>query len=258
MDQLSRMTPGGLFILFFSLILASSPEILTKIIDITKEISELLDTQLGPVVISINFLFLILLVSLIAAISFIIEKIWDFLFYFILKGYDRKEYKLIKDELMNQLPKDSKYLDDIKKMKVQPIYGQFLHSYANQTFVEWLTRRWQTYHTSANYSIGIILAIILSSTIIWLNFNFSNNSYFLIFTGIIFTLILLYIGNKRKNELLMSEYLFCISIIDPDVADIFDQISHTIIRRNKVLNDKIYPSKNRLQTKLSQYLHKSE
>ena len=59
----------------------------------------------------------------------------------------------MKEKLLELLPEDSEFRSEIGKMSVQPIYGQFLHTFAKQTFVEWLSRRWDTYHSSVTYSI---------------------------------------------------------------------------------------------------------
>ena len=45
--------------------------------------------------------------------------------------------------------------------------------------------------------------------------------------------VILYVGKKRRSELLASEMLFCLSVIDNDVAKAFDEISDIIARRNR-------------------------
>ena len=103
-----------------------------------------LESQQGAILISLNFILLLFLISLIAALSFLIDKIWNFVFYYFLGGYDRDEYMPIREKLLELLPDDSESKSEIEKMPLQPIYGQFLHSFAKQTFVKWLSRRWGT------------------------------------------------------------------------------------------------------------------
>ncbi len=61
---------------------------------------EILEGQQGVVLVSLNFIFLVFLISLIAALSFLIDKIWDFIFY-VGGGYDRKEYMPMKKSCSN-------------------------------------------------------------------------------------------------------------------------------------------------------------
>lgn len=234
MNTLSRMTPGALFLMFFASTIASSPEVFLKISEVGSTILDTLRTQQVPVLISINFLFLAFLVYLIATLGFIIEKIWDFFFYFFLKGYNRKEYELIKKTLLSKLPDVSAFRSEIEKMNIQPIYGLFLHSYAKQTWVEWLGRRWDTFHASASYTIGIITAITTGIILIYSNaFTFTIITYSIIFLGFIISFFLIYVGNLRRKELLTSEYLFCISVANSDVASGFEDICEIITCREK-------------------------
>jgi len=231
MERLSKIKSGSAFLFTLIIIFASCPEILTKILEEIDILLIFLNEQEAPVLLSLNFAFLILIISLIAALSFFIEKLWDFIFYFAFKGYNQKEYELIKEYLVEILEDDSKFLDEIKKMKVQPIYGQFLHSYARQTFVNWLARRWDTFHDSVTNSIGIIFAIIFGFGFISIEkYTFTYTTWATLLFSIIFIILLVYVGLQRKKELLMSEKLFCISIVDPDVRDAFYHISEIITR----------------------------
>jgi hypothetical protein len=421
MERLSKIKSGSTFLFTLVIIFASCPEISTVILNEIDIFLIFLNKQEAPVLLSINFAFLILIISLIAALSFFIEKLWDFIFYFAFKGYNQKEYELIKEYLIELLEKDSKYLfswekvpgndserlieflmlnfniewikaakinknddgktiritndtnflsltlnneknnvkleiddgrtdkfivktengelniydsylfswdnipgndnerliiflktrfgiewaetakiekidndrtirlsfennslylrlnnektkinleidngrmdefivntengklniyydskfiNEIHKMKVQPIYGQFLHSYARQTFVNWLARRWDTFHDSATNSIGIIFAIIFGFGFISIEkYTLTNTTWATLLFSFIFILLIAYVGLQRKKELLMSEKLFCISIVDPDVRDAFYHIREIITRGQE--NKDIEPS----------------
>ena len=330
MERLSKIKSGSTFLFTLVIIFASCPEILTAISNEIDIFLKFLNKQEAPVLLSINFAFLILIISLIAALSFFIEKLWDFIFYFAFKGYNQKEYELIKEYLIELLEEskylfswekvpgndserlikflmqnfniewikaakinknddgktiritndtnflsltlnneknnvnleiddgrtnkfivktengelniyDSKFINEIHKMKVQPIYGQFLHSYARQTFVNSLARRWDTFHDSATNSIGIIFAIILGFGFISIEkYTLTNTTWATLLFSIIFILLIAYVGLQRKKELLMSEKLFCISIVDPDVRDAFDHIREIITRGQE--NKDIEPS----------------
>ena len=242
MERLSKMNSGAVFLLFLVIILASSPEILTEMLEEINDFLEFLNKQEAPVLLSINFVFLIFIVSLIAALSFFIEKLWDFIFYSVFKGYNQKEYELIKEYLIENLGNDSEYTNEIIKMNIQPIYGLFLHSYARQTFVNWLARRWDTFHNSVTYSIGIILAIVVGFGFILIRkytFTYTTGVTFLL--AIIIILLISYVGIQRKKELLLSERLFCISIVDPAMRDAFCHISEIITDRGQTNKD-IEPS----------------
>ena len=242
MERLSKMKSGSVFLLILLIIFASCPEIWIIILVEIDNFLIFLNEQEAPVLLSINFAFLIFIISLIAALSFFIEKLWDFIFYSVFKGYNKKEYELIKEYLIEYLGEDSKFTNEIKNMRVQPIYGQFLHSYAKQTFVNWLSRRWETFHDSITYSIGIILAIILGFGFITIKkYTFTSTTWVAFLFAIVFILLVSYVGLQRKKELLMSEKLFCISIVDPNVRDAFCHISE-IIRDRGQENKDIEPS----------------
>ena len=133
MERLSKMTSGAVFLISLIIILSSSPEIWNIMYEKIYVIFDLLNGQEAPVLLSLNFIFLIFIVSLIAALSFLIERLWDFVFYsFIFKGYNQKEYEILKDHLLKSLGENSNFINEIESMKVQPIYGQFLHSYASR------------------------------------------------------------------------------------------------------------------------------
>jgi hypothetical protein len=51
----------------------------------------------------------------------------------------------------------------------------------------------------------------------------------------------IFVGKKRRNELLTSERLFCLSVIDNDVASAFDEIGDIITQRNRYLSEDIDP-----------------
>ena len=235
MERLSKITPGAVFLIVLIVILSSSPEIWSMMYKKINHLLGLLDGQEATVLISLNFIFLIFIVSLIAALSFTIERLWDFIFYsFIFKGYNQKEYELLKDYLLKSIGDDSNFKNEIESMKVQPIYGQFLHSYARQTFVNWLARRWDTFHESTTNSIGIFLAIVSGCGFIYYGeYTYSDMTKFIILIAIFLILIILSVGKKRKKELLMSEKLFCISIVDPDVRLAFQEISEAITERGQ-------------------------
>ena len=238
MESLSKVTSGALFILFFCLTIVSSPDawIIISTVDVD-ELLKLIGSPQGVVLVSLNFVLLVFLISLIAALSFLIDKIWDFIFY-VGGGYDRKEYIPMKKKLLELLPDKSEFRSEIEKMSVQPIYGQFLHSYAKQTFVKWLSRRWDTYHSSFTYSIGIISSTVSGVLVLW-HFEREFSIWTIAILVISFALLLfqLYVGKKRKKELLMSERLFCLSVMDGDVAKAFDEISDIIVRRDRHSNE---------------------
>jgi len=329
MERLSKITPGAVFLILLIVILLSSPEIWSMMYEKIHYILNLLDGQEATVLISLNFILLIFIVSLIAALSFTIEMLWDFIFYsFIFKGYNQKEYELLKDYLLKSIGDNSYlfswdkipgndsgrlieflyrhfaiewvktaeiekiddgraikvstgtnflllslndentkvylkidegrtyefiaktensklniydnsiFINEIESMKVQPIYGQFLHSYARQTFVNWLARRWDTFHESATNSIGIFLAIVSGCGFIYFGkYTYGDTTKFILLIAIFLILIILSVGKKRKKELLMSEKLFCISIVDPDVRLAFREISEAITERGQNEND---------------------
>jgi hypothetical protein len=129
MERLSEMTPGALFILFFSLIVVSSPDTWPMISTFASGLFEVLEGQQGAVLISLNFIFLVFLISLIAALSFLIDKTWDFLFYFG-GGYDKEEYIPMKEKLLELLPEDSKFRSEIERKKClcnQSMDNSFTH-----------------------------------------------------------------------------------------------------------------------------------
>ncbi|KAF5414622.1 MAG: hypothetical protein C5S49_06815 [Candidatus Methanogaster sp.] len=101
MESLSKVTSGALFILFFCLTIASSPDawLIISTVDVD-ELLKLIGSPQGVVLVSLNFVLLVFLISLIAALSFLIDKIWDFIFY-VGGGYDRKEYMPMKKSCSN-------------------------------------------------------------------------------------------------------------------------------------------------------------
>lgn len=179
-----------------------------------------------------------LLISIILAIltltTFFINTIWEFLFYSILKGYDRPEYEGIKQKLLAHLPQwDEDMKNHIKELPVQPIYGQFLHSFAKQSFIQWLVNRWKTYHLMMSSGIGIFGGVIIGLFILlWYQFKVTALFLHLIWIPIIALVMLIYIGRKRQSELLKSEGLFCLSIQNKNLQIAFDEISKTISSRN--------------------------
>ena len=231
-----------MFVLFFCLTVVSSPD--TWLMISTVDVNTLLEwigSPQGVVLVSLNFVLLVFLISLIAALSFLIDEIWDFIFY-AGGGYNRKEYMPIREKLLDLLPDEYEFRSEIEKMPVQSIYGQFLHSFAKQTFVKWLSRRWNTYHSSYTYSIAIIVSVSLG-IIVLRRYGRELSEWtvviFLIAAAVIS--IQLYVGQKRKKELLMSERLFCLSVMDDDVAKAFDEISDIIIRRDRHSNEDMDP-----------------
>ncbi|MEA1869865.1 MAG: hypothetical protein U9N09_06955 [Euryarchaeota archaeon] len=148
----------------------------------------------------------------------------------------------IREKLLDLLPDEYGFRSEIENMPVQSIYGKFLHSFAKQTFVKWLSRRWNTYHSSYTYSIAIILSFSLG--IIVLSRYGREFSEWTIAIGLIAVAVIviqLYVGQKRKRELLMSERLFCLSVMDDGVARAFDEISDIIILRDRYSNEDVDP-----------------
>lgn len=235
MESLSKVTSGALFILFFCLTIVSSPDtwLMILTIDVDKLLG-LIGSPQGVVLVSLNFVLLVFLISLIAALSFLIDTIWDFIFY-VRGGYDRKEYMPMREKLLELLPDESEFKSEIENMPVQSIYGQFLHSFAKQTFVKWLSRRWNIYHSSHSYSIAIILSTSLGIIVLscyeleW----WAIWTRVIVLISVIVSVIQVHVGKKRRKELLMSERLFCLSVMDSDVAKAFDEISDTIVRRDR-------------------------
>lgn len=242
MESLSKVTSGAIFVLCFCLTVVSSPDtwLIISTVDVDKLLGWIASPQ-GIVLVSLNFVLLVFLISLIATLSFLIDEIWDFIFY-VRGGYNRKEYMPIRKKLLDLLPDEYEFKSEIENMPVQSIYGQFLHSFAKQTFVKWLSRRWNAYHSAYTYSIAIFLSISLGTIVLR-----SYGREFSEWTGVIGLIavlvicIQLYVGHKRKKELLMSERLFCLSVMDDDVAKAFDEISDIIIRRDRHSNEDMDP-----------------
>ena len=69
--------------------------------------------------------------------------------------------------------------------------------------------------------------------LIYFKLGFSPWTYAILVIGGIIVFIQIYTGKKRRNELLTSERLFCLSVMDRDVAKAFDEISDIIIRRDR-------------------------
>lgn len=183
-----------------------------------------------------------ILLSIIFAIltltTFVINTIWQFIFYSYYRGYNKKEYYHIREALLDYLKKNYSWDENLMKylegLPIQPIYGQLLHSFAKQSFIQWLTVRWKTYHLNMSSCVGIFFGEMLGFIVLfnWYRCEIIAVSMLWVLVPIILILILGYIGYKRQKELLLSEELFCRSICNKNLREAFDEVSKIITSRN--------------------------
>ncbi len=220
-------SPGVIFIFVFILTSLSSNEFFSALASYAKS---LLDGDRAHLL-SFMALLIVILGFASVALSLIVGRIWDALFYFFGGGYDRTEYEFVRTALLNKLSNDSEAAVFLRKSKIQPLYGTILHSYAPTTYIEWLGRRWTSFNNSglqATASVIGVLSAFLFSTLMSL----SSPSYlFLIVFLLIFPGITMYIGNARLKEVLASEELFCRSLVDEELGSAVSNVASKVSER---------------------------
>lgn len=165
------------------------------------------------------------------ACTLIVGRVWDLLFYFLGHGYDRVEYEAAREALLSRVEVESSSQVFLSKLKIQPIYGTILHSYAPTSYVEWLGRRWTSFNNSGLQATAAVMASITSISIsVYYEIEWSP-WWIILFFGAIFPLITLYIGAARLREVLSSEELFCRSLLDPELNSALTEVSEVIAKR---------------------------
>jgi len=102
MEEIRKTIPGALFLLvFFATLLFCSPAIWLLISDNWPKINAAIKDQQWAVLGTIS---LTAIISFIALSTFIINQIWQFIFFCLMKGYNCDEYKPVRDKLLASIP----------------------------------------------------------------------------------------------------------------------------------------------------------
>lgn len=219
-------SPGVIFLFVLVICLASIPDIRSSASDLVRPLltdrAQLL-SSIGLLIIGLGFAS--------AALSLVIGRVWDALFYFFGGGYSQNEYEIMRQALLAEIPTESEAFKYIQNKEIQAIYGTILHSYAPTSFIEWLGRRWTSFNNAGLQATASVLgtfssmALAIQSGTAWPNFGL------LLIFAVFFPLVTYFIGRARLKELLSAEEFFCRSLVDGKLHDAVNAVAGIISSR---------------------------
>lgn len=180
---------------------------------------------------SFTALLIVLLGFSSVALSLVIGRFWDLTFYLFGHGYDREEYEPVRQALQNSTKEGSEVSQFLLSLRIQPIYGTILHSYAPTSYIEWLGRRWTSFNNSGLQATAAVLAVL--ATLVqscYLNTNLPSSALIIVFL-LVFPAVTMFVGYARLREVLSSEALFCRSLLEEELSDAMNNVSKKITER---------------------------
>jgi hypothetical protein len=219
-------SPGVIFIFVFSLSMMTTAETRVMIGAVYNDFSTDREQLL-----SFTALVVVFLAFASAALTLVIGRVWDALFYFFGGGYDRAEYEPIRDLLRTDLAEGSISRHLVNNSRIQPLYGTILHSFAPTSYIEWLGRRWTSFNNAGLQATGSVLAVLSANVWCWQAAMMQPSWLTSLIFGLIFPGITMLIGRARLFEVLASERLFCLSIADDQLRATMNAIAKSIVDR---------------------------